>query len=200
MFELNQFITVEEFNQIKAKILVECQRRQYQDPLDLFVLEDLPKGTIISAEYFKKILQPLTVLDDFPSSITDLYIAENEQEKRVKLNDLTNVYIITISELENIINRVNQWTDPHQNSSTYSDCRGSCAGLCAGCQGTCDTTCVGGCTNQCSGCSGSCQGSCSDACAGCGARCGGCTSACGAGCGYGCNWTGGNESTYRVSR
>lgn len=203
----NQYesITAADFNAIKNAIKAECDRRQYTNPLKKITLDDVTNTTQITDDLFKTILEPLTVLDAFPGNINDLFIKTNQSETAVTLNDIQNLPIEEISKnkILAIINTVKNWTDPHKNSSSSSDCRGTCAGLCSGCQGTCDTTCKGGCTGSCKGnCTGTCSGSCWKQCnSGCTGSCNSCTSGCkgncggpcgGDGCGYGCEWTGGS--------
>lgn len=204
---LNNHISVSDFNALKKKISDECNRRQYSNKLKKITLRDKNNGDIINDIDFKAILEPLTVLDAFPGSLDDIYIYTNIAERTVTLADINQEPIKPIEILNSIMDTVSNWTDPHKNNSTSSDCRGSCAGLCQGCTGTCDTTCTGscsgtckgGCGDGCSSCTGGCSG-CSGGCSSCTGTCkGSCAYICHNNCGYGCMDTGGNDAGARCT-
>lgn len=162
------FITAEEFNALKDRVIKECSRRTKeansynQDPITPPAIKTVEQIEEIKAKETSQILETLNKFNVFPG--VDLMDVSYE-DGCVIIGD----YIFPYDGLSNIIAQLEQ--EPRKNND---DCRSGCMGLCTnGCNEQC-TGCTG-----CSSCSGSCDGWCQDGCLN---GCGGCTGACGGNC------------------
>ena len=176
------------FNNLKARVKAECQRRKYTGSVASYAgtaydfTNAAAAGKIIRYEHYEKNAVPLTAIDG----------KSRTPRTRINQSDITEMQT-TIAALEQIAL-----------TSTSTGCSASCTGLCysacsGGCKGGCGGSCSGGCGSYCGGCDGSCYGGCNDNCAinctnTCYADCAsdcqyGCTGGCSGSCTNGCTAT-----------
>lgn len=178
-------ISADRFNELKARVKAECQRRAYSGSVSsyggtTYDYSVVPAtGVVIKDEHREKIATPLNAINsDVITKTTG---------------------IETIGEADMVAMEAFTTTLETRTQADYqgTDCRSGCTGMCYGCQGTCYnacTSCTGcsgscgdvctyGCTYSCQGCSGTCFAACADSCSnGCGGSCGGCANTCSGGC------------------
>lgn len=186
----NAYITPEDFNNLKERIITEIKRRSSamkdennnilygsdysnQPFLTIPTIENKNIYDFINTEYFNKILNFFNNFTNYPGNLNEIYsnAIVNKGDIIYSLKLLLNM----IAQLE-IEDRISN--DDCKNGCMglcTNTCNGLCKTGCAGCTGTCEDTCDGGCYG---GCYGGCNG-----CGGCGETCGGgCRFRCGSGC------------------
>lgn len=162
----NSIISPDRFNDLKAKVKAECQRRAYVGSVTDYAgtaydYTNTPTSqSIISKEHYEKIAVPLNAISgDVP---TDGARIISEAEMATMETKATTLAAISLNVAQ-----------------ANTGCAASCTGLCStGCYDSCT-----GCTS-CSGCGGSCSYNCSTGCSGsCGDACSsGCSTSCTPGC------------------
>ena len=173
---INSLISIEDFNNLKNRVLLETKRRTLPEidalgnkynnnPFTTIpIISDAQTNYPIDDEQFDKILNFFNNFNSYPGKLNVTY-----HDGKIIVGDI----VYALDELLNIMSELEN--EARQNNN---DCKSGCMGLCTNnCSNQC-TSCTG-CTS-CSGCDGSCQG-CSGYCGGCGG-CGGCSGGCSGGC------------------
>lgn len=171
MAKQGEAITAQEFNELKAMVKAEMQRRgksEGHDPgesvgsMAAYAGTDYDyntapaRGVKIAHEHIRKIAEPL----DAVRGTKDLTPAEGDAVKADDMNRaLTALEALTA-------------VDAGAYPAGKTGCGAACSGLCAtgcntGCDGYCADNCAHSCDGYCSGnCGGDCEGSCLDTCEG----------------------------------
>lgn len=174
--EQGELITAEDFNNLKALVKNEINRRSNSKSVgsmsayngSSYEYSVTPaSGKQVLKEHIQKITQPLDAVNG--GSITP----DENQASLVTYDTIKTAADLVLNLSQKSVtagNRANTGCSASCTGLCYSGCYSSCSG-CSGCGG------CGGCT----GCSGDCQG-------GCTATCGdGCTTACSGACNWACN-------------
>lgn len=150
------------FNNLKARVKAECQRRKYTGSVASYAgtaydfTNPAAAGKLIRYEHYEKNAVPLTAIDG----------KSRTPRTRINQSDIT--------EMQNSLTALEKIAL----TATSTGCSASCTGLCySGCAGTCKNQCG----DQCTGCTG-CGDSCAYWCGGCGDQCQGCGNECSSDC------------------
>lgn len=181
-------INAERFNELKARVKAECQRRCHYGSVSSYAGSAYDytvtpsEGGVVKQEHRDKIAIPLNAINK-----NNVQTASGQQ---VVLEDDLLVMEAFTTTLES--------RDVYDDYGT--DCASSCTGMCYGCSGTCYDECTG-CSDSCygscdGGCSGDCDGSCTLTCGNfcsfdcfgsCQDQCSSCTGGCDYVCGSSCS-------------
>lgn len=199
----NSIISPDRFNDLKAKVKAECQRRAYVGSVTdyastVYDYTNAPTSkNVISKEHYEKIAVPLNAISGDVS--TDGARIINEAEMATMETKATTLAAISLNVAQANTGCAASCTGLCS-TGCYNACTSctSCSG-CGGCDGSCwgdCTGCSGTCWNVCqNSCDGGCTGSCTHVCgSGCGSDCTGCTGSCDSSCwssaagGGSCGW------------
>ena len=179
----NSIISPDRFNDLKAKVKAECQRRAYVGSVTDYAgtaydYTNTPTSkNVISKEHYEKIAVPLNAISgDVPIDGARII---SEAEMATMETKATTLAAISLN-----VAQANTGCASSCTGLCSTGCYNACTGCtsCSGCGGSCSYDCTGcsGCGDICSsGCSSSCTPGCSSICdAGCTGCTGGCDSSC----------------------